>query len=107
MNYEAFTKEGQHLKTLLELTILTKEERTTTRKNLEHLLDGHIFCPISTRSPSIKEIVEHNPITDKNRFKLILSACGNGITPNVFIEYIYTCILNTPSKTKKRTHQIY
>ena len=101
MNHETFIGEGKHLKTLLTLTILTKEERTSTRKNLEH--DGQIFYRISTRPPSIKEIIEHNPITDKNTFKLILFAYGNGISPNVFIEYLYTFILNTPSKTKE-TH---
>ena len=107
MNYETFIRGGQHLKTLLTLTILTKEERTFTRKNLEHLFGGHIFDPISTRPPCIKEILKHNPITDKNTFKLILFANGNGTSPNVFIEYLYRFILNTPSKTKKRTHQIH
>ena len=38
-------------------------------KNLEYLLDGHIFYPISTRSPSIKEILEHNSITDKKHIQ--------------------------------------
>ena len=59
------------------------------------------FYPISTWPPSIKEIIEHNPITDKNTFKLIFFAYGNGISPNVFIEYLYKFILNTSSKTKK------
>ena len=77
MNYETFIRKGQHLKTLLTLTMLTKEERTSTQKTLEHLLDGHLFYPISTWPPSIKEILEHNPITDKNIFKLILFAYGN------------------------------
>ena len=107
MNYETFLRERQHLQILSTLTILTKEERTSTGKNLEHLLDGQSFYPISTWPPSIKEIIEHNPITDKDTFKLILFAYGNGISPNVFIEYLYTFILNTPSKTKKRTHQIH
>ena len=96
MNYETFIKEGQHLETLLTLTKLTKEERTSTRKDLEHLLEGHIFYPIFTWPPSIKEISEHNPITDKNTFKLILFAYRNGISPNIFTEYLYTIILNTP-----------
>ena len=65
MNYETIIREGQHLKTLLTLTILTKEERRSTRKNLEHLRDEQIFYPISTQPSSIKEILEHNPITDK------------------------------------------
>ena len=43
MNYETFIKDGQHLKTLLKLTKLTKWESTSARKYLEHLLDGHIF----------------------------------------------------------------
>ena len=54
MNYETFIKEGQHLKTLLTLTKLTKKERVSTRKELEQLLDGYIFYPISTWPPSIK-----------------------------------------------------
>ena len=107
MNYKTFIREGKHFKTLLTLTIFTKEERTSTRKNLEYLLDGQIFYPISTRPLSIKEIFEHNPITDKNTFKLILFVYGNEISPNVFTEYLYMFILNTPSKTKKRTHQIH
>ena len=96
-----------HLKALLTLTILTKEERTSTRKNLEHLLDGHIFYPTSTQPRSIKKILKHNPITDKNKFKLSLFAYSNGIFLNFFIEYLYTFILNTPSKTKKHTHQTH
>ena len=68
MNYETFIREGQHLKTLLTLTILTKEEQTSTQKNVKHLLDGKNFYSIVTRPPSIKEIIEHNPITDKNTF---------------------------------------
>ena len=104
MNYETFIREGQHLTTLLTLAILTKEKRRSTQKNLEALLDGQIFYPISSLSTSIKEFLEHNPITDKNTFKLILFVYGNEISPNVFIEYFYEFILNTPSKTKKGTH---
>ena len=100
MNYETFIKEGQHLKTLLKLTKLTKEERASARKDLEYLLDGHIFYLISTWPPFIKEILEHNTITDKSTFKLILFAYGNEIFPNVFIEYLYMFILNTPSNTR-------
>ena len=107
MNYETFIKEGQHLKTLFTLTKSTKEEQTSTRKDLDHVLDVHIFYPISTWLPSTKEILEHNLITDKNTFKLILFAYGSGTSPNVFIEYLYTFILNTLSKTKKRTRQIH
>ena len=108
MDYETFIKEGQQLKILLTLTKLTKEERASTRKDLEKLFgDGHIFYPISTWPPFINEILEYNTITDKNTFKLILFAYGNGISPNVFIQYLYTFILSTPSKTKKRTQLIY
>ena len=106
MNYETFIREGRYLKTLLTLTILTNEERTSTRKNLEHLLDRQIFYPISTRPPSIKEILEHNPITDKNILKRISLPMAMEF-PNVFTEYLYTFILDTHSKTKKRTHQIH
>ena len=105
MNYETFIKEGEHLKT--KLTKLTKEERTSTREDLAHLLDGYIFYPISTWPPSIKEIMEYNTITDRNTFKLLIFAYGNGTSSNVFIEYLYTFILNTTSKIKKRTHQIH
>ena len=106
MNYETYIKEGQHLKALLELNKLTNEERTTKRENLKHLLDGYIFYPISTWPLSIREILEHDIITDKNTFKLILFAYGNGISPDILIEYLYTLILNTPSKITKRTHQL-
>ena len=51
MNYETYIKEGQHLKTLLELNKLTNEERITKRENLKHLLDGYIFYPISHGHP--------------------------------------------------------
>ena len=107
MDYETIIKEGQHLKTLLTLTKLTKKERASTRKDLEQLLDGHIFYPISTWSPSIKKILEHNTIINKNTFTVILFAYGNGVSPNIFIEYLYSFILNTSAKTKKRTQQIY
>ena len=102
MNYERFIKEGQHLKTLFKLTKLTKEERTSARKDLEHLFNRYIFYPISTWPPTIKEILEHNTIAEKNTFKLILFAYGNGISPNTFIEYLYRFILNIPSKKKKK-----
>ena len=51
----------------------------------------------------MREILEHDTVTDKNIFKLILFLYGNEISPNVFIEYI---ILNTPPKMRKRTHQL-
>ena len=102
MNCGAYIREGQHLKTLLELNKLKNQERITKRKNLKHLLDGYIFCPISTWPLSIREILEHDIITDKNTFKLILFAYGNGISP----DDLYTLILNTPSKLRKRTHQL-
>ena len=65
MNHQTDIKEGQHLKTLLKLNKLTKEERMTTRKNLKHLLDRYTFYPISTWPSSIKEILEHDTITNK------------------------------------------
>ena len=43
MNYKTYIKEGQHLKTLLELNKLTNEEHITKRENLKHLLDRYIF----------------------------------------------------------------
>ena len=86
MNYETFIKEGEHLKTLLKLTKLTKEEGTSAREDLPHLLGGYILYPILTWPPSIKEIIEQNTITDRNTFRLILFSYGNGISPNVFIE---------------------
>ena len=76
MNYETCIRNGQHLKTQLTLTILTRKERTSARKHLKHLLDVQIFYPISTQPPFIKEISKHNPITDKNTFQLILFAFG-------------------------------
>ena len=75
MNYETFIKEGEHLKTLLKLTKLTKEERASAWEDLAHLL------PYTTWHPSIKKIVEHNTITDRSTFKLLLFAYGNGISP--------------------------
>ena len=96
----------QHLKTLLELNKLTKEKRITKRENLKYLPDGDTFCPISTWPSSVREILEHDTITDKNTFKLILFAYGNRIFPDVFIQYLYTFIPNTPSKIRKRTHQL-
>ena len=89
-----------------QLNKLTKEEGISKRENLKRLLDGYIFHPISTWPSSIREIVEHDTIVGKNTFKLILFACGNGISPNVLVEYLYTLILNTPSKIRKRTHQL-
>ena len=74
MNYEIYIKEGQHLKTLLELNKLTKEELISTREKLKHLPNGYIFYPLSTWPSSIKETLDHDTITDKNTFKLILFA---------------------------------
>ena len=85
MNCEMYIKEGQRLKTLLELNKLTKEERIDKRENLKHLLYGYIFYAISTWPSSIREILEHDTITNKNTFKLILFAYGNGISPDVLI----------------------
>ena len=106
MNYETYIKEGKHLKTLLYLNKFTKEERIAKREKLKHLLDGYIFYLISTWPSSVREIVEHDTITNKNTFKLTLFAHGNGISPCVLIEYFYTLILNVPSKIKKCTHQL-
>ena len=103
MNYETFIKEGQHLETLLTLTKLTKEERTSTRKDLEHLLEGHIFYPIFTWPPSIKEISEHNPEHYQGD-SLCLSQWN-------FPKRFHRISLHDHSqytlKTKKRTHQIH
>ena len=107
MNYETYITEGQHLKKLLKLNKLTKEESISKRENLKHLLDGYIFYPISIWPSSIRVILEHDTITDKNTFKLILFAYGNGISSNVFIEYLYTFILNTSSKIRKHPHQLH
>ena len=104
MNYETFIKEGEHLKTLLKLTKLTKEERTSAREDLAHLLDGYIFYPTSTWPPSIKEIVEHNTITDRNTFKLIPFAYGNGISPNVLFPQISLHIHSQYTLKNKETH---
>ena len=106
MNYVTYIKEGQHLKTLLKL-IKLKEKSISKLENLKHLLDGYIFYPISTWPSSIRKILKHNTITDKNTLNLILFAYVNGISSNVFMEYLYTFILNTLSKIRKRTHQLY
>ena len=74
MYYETYIKEGQHLKTLLVLNKLTKEELISTRENLKHLLNGYIFYPFSTWPSSIRETLDHDTITNKNTFKLILFA---------------------------------
>ena len=107
MNYDTFVKEGEHLQTLLKLTKLTKKERTSSRGDLVHLLDRFIFYSISTSLPSIQQNFEHNTMTGRNTFELILFAFSNRICPKLFIEYLYTFILNTPSKTRKRPNQIH
>ena len=58
MDYETYIKASQHLKTLLKLNKLTKEERISIRENLKHILDGYIFYPISTWPSSIREIFD-------------------------------------------------
>ena len=107
MNYETYIKEGQHLRPLLKLNKLTKEKSIYKRENLKHLLQGYIFYPVSTWPSSIREILEHDIITDKNTFKLIVFAYGNGISSKNFIEYLYSFISNTPSKVRKRTLQLH
>ena len=72
MNYETYIKAGEHLKTLVELNKLTKEERISKRENVKHLLDGYIFYPITTWPSSIRETLEHDTITNKNTLKLPL-----------------------------------
>ena len=57
--------------------------------------------------PFFKETLKQDTIIDKNKFKLILFACGIVISPNIFIIYLYTLTVNTSSKMKKRTHQIH
>ena len=103
MNYETYIKAGEHLKTLVELSKLTKEERISKRENVKHLLDGYIFYPITTWPSSIRETLEHDTITNKNTLKLTPFVFRNGISPNVFMEYYYTFILNTPPKISKCT----
>ena len=76
-------------------------------ENMVLARDPKTFCSILTWTFSIREILEHDTITDKNIFKLILFAYGNGISPDVHIEYLYSLILNTPSKIRKCTHQLH
>ena len=59
MNYETYIKERQHLKTILELNKLTKDEYISKRE--KHLLDGYIFYPISTWPSSVIKILEMTP----------------------------------------------
>ena len=106
MNHETYIKEVQHFKTLLELDKLIQEEHIAKRENLKHLLHGYIFYPISTWPSSIREIVEHDTITSKNTFQMILFPYGHGISQDVLIEYLYILFLNTPSKIRKRIHQL-
>ena len=106
MNCKTHIKKGNILKHYLNSTNFTKEERVSKRENLKNLLERYIFYSISTWPSSMREILEHDTVTDKNTFKLILFLYGNEISPNVFIEYIYTFILNTPPKMRKRTHQL-
>ena len=106
MNYETFIREGRYLKTLLTLTILTNEERTSSRKNLEHLLDRQIFYPISTRPPSIKEILEHNPITDKNILKRISLPMVMEF-PQTFSQNISTRSFSIHTQKQRNAHTKY
>ena len=106
MNYETYIRERQHLKTLYKLSKSTKEERKSTQRDLRHLIDGYIFYTISSWPPPIKEILKHDTIINTNTFRLIIFAYDNGISPNVFMKYLYMLILNTPGKTKKRMYQM-
>ena len=63
MNFEMHIK--HHLKTLLKLNKLTKEDRPSAQRGLRHLIDVNIFYPISTWPLFIKEILKHDTITDK------------------------------------------
>ena len=88
MNYEMYIKERQHFKNTTQTQQINKRGTYIHTRKPEHLLDGRIFYPISTWPSSIREIPKHDTITDKNTFKLILFAYGNGTYPNVFKEYL-------------------
>ena len=79
MNYETNIKEGHHLEILHKPNKIAKEERTSAQRDLGHLIDGNSFYPICP--PSIKEILKHETMTDKNSLQLIIFAYGNSISP--------------------------
>ena len=101
MNYETYIKEGHQLKTLHKLNKLTKKKLTYAQRDLRHNIDSNIFYPRSAWPPSNKEILKHDTITYKNTFKLILFAYGNGKRLHKISLHV-----DTPSKLKKRAHQI-
>ena len=73
MSYETIIKEGEHLKALLKLTKLTKEECESAPEDLAHLFDGYISTLYLHGHPPLRKSSNITPSlieTLSNQFSL-------------------------------------
>ena len=113
---QTFTYSKQTV-TFLDVQIYLSETRKlkikTYRKSTDCITLLHFYShhPLSCKEGiiylSIQVLTQYlgSPTQPTNNTTILHFTFG--ISPNVFIEYLYTFILNTPSNIRKRAHQIH
>lgn len=102
MDYKTFANSTQHID--MKNTYMTSQQQNNQHKILKEI-NGYAFYPSTTWPLHIQLALTDTPISDINTFKLLLFFFGNGYSPQLAFEIIYT---SHPANEKinKRFHQL-
>lgn len=77
------------------------------RRTLFQLLNGDVFYPVQVWPKKILSTFWKKPIGDKDTFQLMLFFLGNGCSPDIITEWIYSSQhWASPQKLDKRKRQV-
>ena len=68
----------------------SKSTTILKRQDLFHTINGDAFYPLNSWPSHFKRIFWQKHITDKDTFKLFLFFIGNGGSPNIIAEWVFT-----------------
>lgn len=103
MDYQTFANSHTHEEMMS--THIQNPSNRIRRQELYNTLNGDAFYPSTTWPIYIQTHIRDTPISDTNTFKIFLFFYGNGCSPDLITEYIYTTN-NDPRKIRKRYYQI-
>ena len=85
----------------------SKSTTILKRQDVFHSINGDAFYPLNSWPSNIKRIFWQKPITDKDTFKLFLFFIGNGGSPNIIAEWVFTSqYWGNERKAEKRARQM-
>ena len=85
----------------------SRQQLTTERLQLFHLLNGDVFYSIRTWPTHIQELFWKKPTGDNDSFQLMLFFTGNGCPPDLIAKWILTSQhWASHSKGEKRARQV-